>query len=56
MAARRSDRPAAPMLEEIRIAVARGLADVEVGRTMDAAEAFAELETYFRAMARGRGS
>lgn len=47
---------AAPTLADIRIAVARGKADVEAGRTMDAAEAFAELETYFRAMARGEAN
>lgn len=45
---------AAPTLAAIREAVARGRADVEAGRTMDAAEAFAELEAYFRTKARER--
>jgi predicted transcriptional regulator len=43
-------------LENIRAAVARGKADVEAGRTIDAAEAFAELEAYFRVLARGDAS
>ena len=43
----------APTLDDIRAAVARGKADVEAGRTLDAAKAFAELEAYFRALARG---
>lgn len=43
-------------LGDIRAAVARGRADVEAGRTLDAAEAFAELEAYFRAMARDHPS
>jgi hypothetical protein len=42
-----------PALADIRAAVARGMADVEAGRTIDAAEAFAELEAYFRRIARG---
>jgi predicted transcriptional regulator len=43
-------------LGDIQAAVARGKADVEAGRTMDAAEAFAELEAYFRVIARGAAS
>lgn len=53
MVARRPHPLAAATLADIRAAVARGKADVEVGRVMDAEEAFAELETYFRALARG---
>lgn len=34
-----------------RAAVARGKADVEAGRVVDAEQAFAELEAYFRALA-----
>lgn len=56
MRKRRSQPSAVPALEDIRTAVARGKADVEAGRTVDAAEAFAELEAYFRAMARDRAS
>lgn len=54
MNARRPLPSAIDTLAGIRIAVARGKTDVEAGRTMDAAEAFAELEAYFRAMARER--
>jgi hypothetical protein len=43
-------------LHDIRAAVARGKADVEAGHTLDAAEAFAELEAYFRAVARDHAS
>ena len=44
----------AEQLADIRAAVARGFADVEAGRVIDAEEAFAELETHFRALAHVR--
>ncbi|HET9639840.1 MAG TPA: hypothetical protein VFP12_11600 [Allosphingosinicella sp.] len=56
MCARDFHPSASVTLEDIRTAVARGKADVEAGRTIDAAEAFAELEAYFRAIARGDGN
>ncbi len=43
--------PAAVTLADIRIAVAHGYADVEAGRVVEAEEAFAELEIYFRTIA-----
>lgn len=43
MCRRRTHPSAAPTLEGIRAAVARGKADVEAGRTIDVAEAFAEI-------------
>lgn len=56
MCERRPHPSAIPTLNDIRAAVARGRADVEAGRTVDAAEAFAELEAYFRAVARDHAS
>ncbi len=42
-------------LANIRAAVARGKADVETGRVVDAEQAFAELEAHFRELAEVRG-
>lgn len=53
MVARRPRAFAPVTLAAIRIAVACGMADVVAGRTVDAAEAFAELEAYFQDLARG---
>ncbi len=51
MSSRRSRTPAAVTVVNVRAAVARGFADVEAGRVIDAEEAFAELESHFRALA-----
>lgn len=56
MAAHLSHGLKAARLGDIRAAVARGKADVEAGRTVDAAEVFAELEAYFCAIARDHAS
>lgn len=52
MISRRAMPLAGPTIADIQAAVARGKADVEAGRVVDAEQAFAELEAHFRALAK----
>ena len=56
MLARRRRPLATTPPAEIQAAVARGKADIEAGSVVDAEEAFAELEEYFRTLARSENS